>query len=231
MARRVRELVVALAVSLVVASSAACADDEQRVPSELMDGSPARGVPVELEGIDGAVVRTSVRVTAANDLEAGSAGAACVRERAGGRAVAGPVVERVGVSSESVTLTLGSGRSLLACDNARGPREEDARWCGGAFALLVGGRLRDARLDVLCSTGDDEPLAFVWIEPHDETRYVAVEHPGFTEVYQTAADLPVRVASTREVDLERSTAELAISEHDAAGGLVRRYDLRAAVAG
>jgi hypothetical protein len=215
---------------LVAASVTSCGNGGADAPTELMDGSPVRGVPVQLEGIDSPVVLTRVRVKPAGEVASSPAGAACIG-RADETSVAGAVVERVGVRSESVTFALASGRGLVACDDAPGPRESDERWCGGAFGSLAGGRLRDPRLSVVCSTAEGEPMAFVWVEPARETGFVAVEQPGFTEVYEIAAGLPVRVAMIGEVDLERARAELAISEHDASGALLRRYRLHAAVAG
>jgi hypothetical protein len=39
------------------------------------------------------------------------------------------------------------------------------------------------------------------------------------------------VATTSDIDVERSYATFQISEHDARGRLLRRYELEAAVAG
>lgn len=225
------DLTVAIAAALIAASVASCGNGDSQAPTELMDGSQMRGAPVQLEGVANPVVLTRARVTPAGEIASSSAGAACIRRRADETNVAGAVVERVGVRSASVTFALASGRGLLACDDARGSREGDEPWCGGAFGSLAGGGLRDPRLSVLCSTAEGGPTAFVWVEPERETRFVAIEQPGFTEVYETAAGLPVRVATISEVDLERASAALTISEHEATGALLRRYRLHAAVAG
>lgn len=50
-------------------------------------------------------------------------------------------------------------------------------------------------------------------------------------MYETAAGLPVRVATNELVDLARSGAGFEISEHDASGGLIDRYELDAQAAG
>ena len=50
-------------------------------------------------------------------------------------------------------------------------------------------------------------------------------------MYEVAGGLPVRVATTSRVDAETSSAVFDISEHDAAGKLLRSYELRAQVAG
>ena len=41
-----------------------------------------------------------------------------------------------------------SGAAVFGCDNSPGPREDDRRWCGGAYGQLYGGRLRDPRLGI-----------------------------------------------------------------------------------
>jgi hypothetical protein len=74
-------------------------------------------------------------------------------------------------------------------------------------------------------------MGFAWLEPGSDTHYVTVEQPGYVEVYEVAGNLPVRVVTTTGVDLERSQASFRITEHDANGALLRRYVLRAVVAG
>jgi hypothetical protein len=229
MPRRTHGLPLAAASAALVL--VACRGGEARAPTELMDGSAVPPLRVQLDEVDRPVFLTRGRVRAADEVAPASAAASCVRERGRGTTVTGLIVERVGVQSETVTFQVGGGRALVACDNAPGPREGGERWCGGAFGVLADGRLLDPRLDILCSTADGEPLAIVWVEPQPETRFVAVEQPAFTEVYETAAGLPVRVSSASGVDVERASAELAISEHDASGALVRRYELLAAVSG
>ena len=74
-------------------------------------------------------------------------------------------------------------------------------------------------------------MAFIWIEPAAATRYVAVEQPGYVEVYETTPGLPVRIASITGVDVEGARASFELSEHGADGHLVRRYAADAVVAG
>jgi hypothetical protein len=215
----------------LVAFAASCSFGDDGVPTELFDGSPARRASVMLDGVTEPTVLTRARVVRVDALDPGSATAECLEGRGSGVPAAGLAVERVGVTSESVTLREASGRALMGCDDSPGDREADRRWCGGAHGILVSGRLRDPRLSILCTTDDGARMGFVWIQPQPATRYVAVEQPGFVEVYEPRASLPVRIASTADVDVERSSATFAISEHDAAGALVRRYELHAAVAG
>ncbi|MCS7006410.1 MAG: hypothetical protein NZL88_02515, partial [Gaiellaceae bacterium] len=89
----------------------------------------------------------------------------------------------------------------------------------------------DPRLDLLCATADDEPLAFAWIEPVPRARFVVVEQAGYAELYRTAGALPVRVVTRAGVDRSASSASFRISEHAANGGLLRRYELEVGVSG
>ena len=209
--------------------STACFDRgrAQTVPTELLDGTPVRSPPVDLEGIGDPAVLTLVKVAS---LENGGERTGSCHEIWGGRPLAPTAVERVGVWTESVTLRERSGRALLGCDNAEGPREDDRRWCGAAHGVLHEGELRDPRLDILCRAAEGAALGFAWIEPSLDAKYVAVSLPGFVEVYETAGRVPVRI-STLDVDVERSTAAFDVSEHDVAGQLLRRYRLEAVVAG
>jgi hypothetical protein len=96
---------------------------------------------------------------------------------------------------------------------------------------LIRGRLRDPRLDILCRTRSGAPVGLVWAQPSTSARYVAVEQPGYSEVYETAGGLPVRISTTSGVQTDDSLATFELSEHDANGDLVRRYRLTARVAG
>lgn len=215
-----------------VAIAGSCSfDDDRRTPERLADGSAVRAVPVELEGVEGSAVLTRVRVVRIPEVARHARAAECLHSRAAGARLWRVAVERVGVSARSLTAQEARGRGLVACDDSPGGRETGRPWCGGSYGRLYSGRLRDPRLSVLCSTGDRKPLGLLWVEPQPQTTYVAVEQAGFTEVYEVAAGLPVRVAATAGVDLERSSANLSLSEHDARGRLVRRYELHAAVAG
>lgn len=227
-------LLAAVFWATVAGALAGCAGDGERPPERLLDGSRARPLPVELEGLDAPAVLTRARLALPSGLAAGSATLSCLRERARELTPAGAAVERVGVSSESVTFRIAPGalpRAVYACDASAGPREAGRRWCGSSYGELAGGRLHDPRLDLGCLTREGEPLGFVWVEPAPSTRYVAVEQPGYVEVYEPLGGLPVRISSSRDVVLASSRAAFAVSEYDRSGRLVRRYRLEAAVAG
>lgn len=217
-------------IAIVVGALAAGCSGDDRTPSRLLDGSPARAVPVELEGLTAPPVLTTVRIVRVGDIEPDSMSASCL-QRDWDAEPAGRIVERTGVVSETATFRDGSGRGLYGCDNSAGPRAENRRWCGGAYGTLYGGRLRDPRLTIGCSTKDGKPMGFVWVQPSPTTRYVVVEQPDYAEVYRVAGDVPVRMATTSGTEIEGSRATFDLSEHDAQGRLLRKYRLEAAVAG
>jgi hypothetical protein len=196
-----------------------------------VDGSPVGGLPVELEGIEDDVVLTRVERFRVDAVEPGSAIDSCLRRWKEDAPATTPVVRRVGAHTQTVTFRDVSGRWLVGCDDSSGPREEGRRWCGGAVGRLYGGRLRDPRIDILCTTESGDRVGFAWVQPSTGTRYVAVEQPKFAEVYEVAGALPVRIATTSGVTIERSRARFVVSEHGLDGRLVREYELEAGVAG
>ena len=210
---------------------AACNANNDKAPVMLLDGSPALGSPVDLEGVESPTILTSVSVTTAAKVDEGSAIATCLQQDSNDRPFGG-IVMRIGVSGESVTFRNASQRGLYGCDNSEGPREEDRRWCGVAFGQLYAGHLRDPRLDMgACTTRGGGLVGFAWIEPGPNVRYVAVEQPGYAEVYEKAGDVPIRVTTTSDVEIEGSRAAFDVSEHDSNGKLIRSYRLEARVAG
>lgn len=213
---------------LLALLSTAC-KSEGSVPTTLMDGSRPSPPSVELEGVSDPIVLTKANIVRAEEVQAGSRAAACLREAATNAHPEGSIVERIGANSETVTLRDESG--LHACDDSPGPRESNRRWCGGSFGALRDGHLLDPRLSISCKTRDGGLMGFVWIEPGPGTQYVAVAQQTFSEVYEVAGGLPIRVATTRDVEIEGSRAGFDISEHDASGTLLRRYRLESAVAG
>jgi hypothetical protein len=215
-------------IAVGLAFVGACSNDDS-VPSRLVDGSTASKLSIELQGTTEPTVLTRLRIVPVNGIRtSSSAAAACLRGPARDAHPTGVIVERVGVSEETVTLK--GPRGLYGCDNSLGPRENDRRWCGTSFGQLYGGHLRDPRLDIGCRTTDGTPIGLAWTEPADGSRYVVVHERGYAEVYEAAGELPMRVA-TNDVQIEGSRATFDISEHDATGALLRRYRLEAAVAG
>ena len=212
-----------------VLPSAACRHDAA-APARLLDGSRAAAPRVDLSTIGDAAIATKVEAVGVAELADTSAAAMCL-DLVGVDARPGPVVTRVGVNGESVTFRAASRRSLYSCDNSTGSRERGDRWCGGTYGRFESERLTDPRLDLTCTTATGEPVAFAWIEPGADARFVAVRQSGYVEVYEVAAHLPIRVTTTTDLAVEESSASFEISEHDARGVLLRTYILRARVAG
>jgi hypothetical protein len=200
-------------------------------PPQLVDGSPAAGLPAAIENLDEGVM-TSTRVIPPGELNKGRF-TACGQPPVPSNAV---FVERVGVRGSSWTF-VGRGRSLHACDAVPEPstakepdRPYDGIWCGAASGRLDAGVLNDPRLD-LCEDTDGELTAFAWVEPEPETRWVVVADAGQREVYEVAESLPVRVTTTDGVQAESSRASFDVEEYAADGTKLREYVLETAVAG
>src|SRR5262249_50190662 len=181
---------VLLVVAAVVVTAVGCGEGE--AVRQLMDGSRVVAPAVELEGIAGPAVQTKLRARRAGAFDPARLGACSADSE---RLPEGRVViERVGVRGEGISFRDASGRLLCGCDNSPGPREGNHPWCGEAVGDLQNRHLTDSRLGVGCKAGDREPMGFAWIEPGAGARYVAVEQPGYTEVYEVALGLPVRVS-------------------------------------
>jgi len=231
MTRRSSTLFAAGVLALSVACSAACAGDDS-APKRLMDDSEPAALPIDLQGIQTPVVLTTVRVVPASARDRETRSATCLDRGRGSERPRASSVERVGAHSETVTFEEESGSAVFGCDNSPGPREGDRRWCGGAYGQLFDGHLRDPRLDIGgCRTTEDEPIAFIWIEPGPATRYVAVRQPDFTEVYEPARGLPVRIATTSGFISDPLGVTINVTEHDASGKLLRSRRIDAAPAG
>jgi hypothetical protein len=95
----------------------------------------------------------------------------------------------------------------------------------------VHGRLLDPRLDVLCRDRELRPLAYAFVDPVPGARWVGVRQAGYVELYEVLAGLPVRVASTREIDAEAARARFDVAQYDAVGHELVSGPLEAAVAG
>ena len=216
---------------LLVAAVTGCAGDNG-APTALMDGSEPAVVPIELQSVEGPVLLTKVRFVPASEWSRESRSATCLDRGRGKDPPTTSSVERVGVQSETVTFEAESRDAVFGCDNSPGPREGDRRWCGGAYGQLYGGHLRDPRLDIGgCRTQADEPIAFVWVEPGSSTRYIAVRQPDFTEVYEPAGGLPVRIATTSGFTDDPLGVTIDMTEHDATGKLLRSRRVDAVPAG
>jgi hypothetical protein len=197
-------------------------------PTELMDGSAAIAPPVDLEHT--AAILTKAQVVATSRIAPGSRPASCLSGAARDAIPTAIAVVRIGVATETVTFK--ARGAVVGCDNSRGPRENNRRWCGGAYGRLYRGRLRDPRLDIAgCKTLGGDPVAFAWVEPGPAARYVTVEQRGYAEVYEVVRRLPVRISTFDGIESDPLGATFDVSEHDAAGTLIRSYRLDARPAG
>jgi hypothetical protein len=143
-----------------------------------------------------------------------------------------PVVERVGVDGESLTVANRDRTRVFACDGGVDPAgERTSPWCHAVSGELEHGQLLDARLDVLCRDRRRRPLAYVFVTPVPAARWIGVGEQGYVELYEVLAGLPVRVEDTRAIDLENARATLEITQYDAEGQALVHAKLEAAVAG
>ncbi len=212
-----------LAAALAAAVLAGCGGGG--APDRLLDGSVAT-VPEPLRDLGGSPVGTKVEVVPSRVLRrslaaCGLGGAAISRHLA---------VRRVGVRTESVTVRIGT--DLRACDRDRSAvGEVGGRWCGTSAGRLRGGHLRDPRLDLCSDSKGRVVAAFAWIEPSPAARFVAVDQPGYREVYRVAGGLPVRISTADDIDEASSSAVFEYTEYSAGGRPLGRKTLRAYVAG
>jgi hypothetical protein len=219
-------------MSLVVLAAAAllvgCSGGDDETARTLIDGTSAGPADVSLQGLEDDLVVTSNILVPTSSLHLDSAAGSCIQQfehKLGDRAVV-----RLGVAIETVTVGQADARAVLGCDNSIGEREGNRRWCGSAYGSIDRGRLTDPRLSIGCQVGG-RPIGFIWIQPTDGARYVAVEQPDYTEVYEVAGGLPIRIATLSGVDVETSSATFEISEYDSDGRRLREQTLEAFVAG
>jgi len=213
---------VALLAALSVLLATGC--DNGSRPGRLLDGQPA----AEFRPIDGSVV-TETRVVRAAFL--GSRFAACVSDPSSFPPTT-LVVERVGVFGESLTFRDRDGRHLHSCDGGFDPTgERPPPWCGRSVGRLYDGRLLDPRLDILCRDARGRRLAYAWVVPAAGSHWIGVDQGSYTEVYEVAAGLPVRVATRSRIDTGAAKATFELTQSGIRGNDLLRGKLEAAVAG
>jgi hypothetical protein len=213
-----------LSVVLVAAAAllAGCDSRDRGRPQRLLDGEAAQ----QFAPVAGSVV-TIGRVLDATTL--GRRFTSCKADDVRSDAT---VVERIGVTGESLTFVGADGKTVYSCDGGSDPaKERRPPWCGASAGRLVSGRLLDPRLDILCRDRDGNPLAYAWVEPAGDARWIGVDQGSYVELYEVLGALPVRISSTRGIDRENSRATFAVTQYDGAGNALLSGKLEARVAG
>jgi hypothetical protein len=213
-----------LCATALLLGTAGC--NEGSRPERLLYGQPA----AEFSPVDGSVV-TQTRVLRAGFL--GQRLTQCLSPTDSGVVSSDTVVvERVGVFGESLTFLDRAGHHVYACDGGVDPAGERREpWCGLSAGRLFDGKLLDPRLDILCRDARGEPLAYAWVIPVAGAHWIGVDQGPYTELYEVAGDLPVRIASTRGVERSHSRASFELTQYGARGRQLLRGKLEAAVAG
>jgi hypothetical protein len=139
-------------------------------------------------------------------------------------------VERRGVTGRSLTFRGLPPGWIRGCD-AAGRFARSSRWCGSAVGRVRSdGELYDPRLDLACRDSGGLPIAFAWIEALPAARYLVVRGAAYSEVYEAAGGLPIRVTSADAVP-EESAALFHVTQLAADGRELSSETVRAAVAG
>ncbi len=98
-----------LLLALVLALLSTACESNGSAPTTLMDGSRASPPGIELEGVSDPVVLTKARIVRAEAVPADPLPRPVCAEWPGLRTPKGSIVERIGASSETVTLRDESG--------------------------------------------------------------------------------------------------------------------------
>ena len=212
----------AIALGAVVLVSGCRGGGGNGAPRRLLYGEPAQ----TFAPVPGSVV------AAGRVLDAGTLGRRLASCSPGPDANGAVVVERVGVFSESLSFKDKRGTTLYSCDGGVDPTHERAPpWCGRSAGRLVHGRLLDPRLDILCRDRNGRPLAYVWVEPIRQARWIGVDQGAYSELYEVLAGLPLRVSTNRGIQLGQARARLEVTQYDGHGRPLLRGIVEAAVAG
>jgi hypothetical protein len=215
-------LLAALAVALCC--PACSGDGGGDAPERLVDESVPPALPAPLD-VDGALMTAALLLPGdSSEVDACLARFSDVREPA-------QIVERVGAVGRSITFRHPSAPRLYACDASAGAREPRGEWCDAAVGRLRGAHLTDARLSLAnCVDDEGKTVASAWLEPLPGARWLAVEQEGYTEIYETAGNLPVRIATNRGIGDDNSSVRVQIAQYGADGAKLDEgeYELRVA---
>jgi hypothetical protein len=136
------------------------------------------------------------------------------------------------VDGRSITFANRDGTRVYACDGGSDPAGERAPpWCGAVVGQRRRRRLFDPRLDVDCVDARHHALAYVFVDPVARARWIGVQQEGYVELHEVVAGLPVRVETSRGIDLDEARAVFELAQYDAEGHELVSETLEAAVAG
>jgi len=213
-------LIVAVAA---VAIATGCGGVADRRPTRLLDGRPA----TSFAPVDGSVIAPARLVELGDRADAFLSSADRANVPADTRAV-----ERVGVDGESLTFAGRDRATVYACDGGVDPAGERSwPWCHTVLGELDHGQVLDPRLDVICSDRRRRPLAYAFVEPVAGARWISVRQDGYVELNEVLGGLPVRVATTRGIDLDNARATFEVTQYDTAGRELVHGEMEVAVAG
>jgi hypothetical protein len=201
-------------------------------PPQLADGTAPAAVPAPLADTVEHATLTHVHVIG-SAATASVAAHACLDRLPPPSHLQSVLVERVGLNGSSITFRITAPPTIYACDHISDAAGEaqGKPWCGGAAGLLQGGRLRDPRLDVLCTDKHGQTVAFAWVVPLPKARWIVVRDGSRPEIYPVAAGLPVRVTTTHDVFQKDALALFHVSQYAADGRRLTSGTIEARVAG
>lgn len=182
-----------------------------------------------LEHSGGHLVLSRVRVVPARTLQADLD--SCIKENRLDLRVESiaTAVERIGVEGRSLTFRLKS--DLYGCDESAGSADREKRtWCGSGFWGFPRGVPLDPRLGIGCLDRKGKLLGLGWFQPVPGARWLTVAQPGYTEAYEVAGDLPVRLM-TSDVRSQDSGAVFRITQYASDGTRLAYNVIEARVAG
>lgn len=210
----------AIGAALAIAAVAGAAGT--KLPRHLIDGSVSPTVPKVLSSQGRNFVMTKVRVRRAQQIRR------LLLTCPSGDQANGPasVVERIGINGRDITF-LAVPTEIAGCDGTPRARAIYAPWCATAGWRFSRGRVSDARLEICFDRREKPVVAFAWINPLPDAQWIVVDQPGYREVYQVAAHLPVRVSTVSGIG---SPTVFRTAQYDSQGVLLARRTVTASVA-
>jgi len=224
-----RGVVVAFGISAMVAlSGCGGVDDHATVRTDAGSSSTPR-VIADPWGRSSRVVHRAMRLVSLPapgrpDLDR------CLAEAAQFTRRGDAVIEQDSGFGSAITVPLQGG--YFACDRLGTLRAPAMPWCGFSYGKTFQGVLRDPRLQLAgCEDGRGRPIAFLWVTPPADARWVAVDQGQAVDVLAVpSGGVPVRI-STRRFDPLKAMVRLRVAFLDGSGLPLSRRTVVARVAG